>query len=79
MSELFREKKVCLKCGEVYRKKYEHWQIFRNSGIPYVKKEYSVMICEDGVFFFSHQNKLNLILDAILIILIIMIKKQLMK
>ena len=79
MSETFKEKKVCLKCGEVYRKKYYAWQIYRNSGIPYAKKEYSILICEDGIFFFSHQGKLNLIPNVILIMLTIMTKMQLMK
>ena len=61
MSDNFCEKKVCLKCGEVYRKLNSLWQIVRNSGIPYVKKEYSILICEGGMIFFSppHQIKLN--------------------
>ena len=61
MSETFREKKVCLKCGEVYRKKNFVWQIHRNSGIPYAKKEYSIIICENGLMFFfpPEQIKLN--------------------
>ena len=55
------EKKVCLKCGEVYMKsELSYWQIFRNSGIPYVKKDYSIMINDHGLFTFPPgQIKLN--------------------
>ena len=60
MSETFKEKKVCLKCGEVYRKKFYAWQIYRNSGIPYAKKEYSILICEDGIFFFFPPGQIKL-------------------
>ena len=61
MEEKFIEKKICKKCGEVYRKLNDLWQIYRNSGIPYVKKEYAILICEDGYIFFSppFQIKLN--------------------
>ena len=60
MSETFKEKKVCLKCGEVYRKKYYAWQIYRNSGIPYAKKEYSIIICEKGMFYFFSPGQIKL-------------------
>ena len=54
-------KKVCLKCGEVYMKSNNsYWQIYRCSGIPYVKEEYSIMIYEDGLFIFPPgEIKLN--------------------
>ena len=52
-SEEYKEKKVCLKCGEVYKKFISAWQIMRTSGIPYVKKEYIVCIYQTGMFFFS--------------------------
>ena len=52
MSETFRERKLCTKCGEVYRTKNFLWQIKRTSGIPYVKKEYIMSICDEGVFFY---------------------------
>ena len=29
-----------------------YWQIYRCSGIPYVKEEYSIMIYENGLLFF---------------------------
>jgi hypothetical protein len=46
---MIKEKKICSKCGEIYRlSSFCYWQIFRSSGIPYVKDEYSVMICEMG-------------------------------
>ena len=46
-----KEKRICKKCGEIYRSSNYIWQIFRSSGIPYVKDEYSVAICENGIFF----------------------------
>ena len=52
MSETYRERKICLKCGEVYRKKHFLWQIMRRSGIPYVKKEYSITISDEGELFY---------------------------
>ena len=54
------KKKVCLKCGEVYKKSNYLWQIYRNSGIPYVKKEYSILICENGMMFFSTPGQIKL-------------------
>ena len=60
ISEEFKEKKVCLKCGEVYKKFISFWQIMRTSGIPYVKKEYSVSIYDNVMFYFPQgQIKLN--------------------
>ncbi len=53
ISEEYKEKKVCLKCGEVYKKFISAWQLMRTSGIPYFKKEYSVCIYNNGMFFFS--------------------------
>jgi len=53
-------KKVCLKCGEFYNKKNIFWQIYRTSGIPYVKKEYSVAICQDGIIFFYPPGQIKL-------------------
>ena len=52
MSETYLERKICLKCGEVYRKKHFLWQIIRKSGIPYVKKEYSMTISDGGEIFY---------------------------
>ena len=52
MSETYSERKICLKCGEVYRKKHFLWLIMRRSGIPYVKKEYSLAILEKGQLFY---------------------------
>ena len=59
MEEKFIEKKIYKKCGEVYRKLNDLWQIYRNSGIPYVKKEYAILICEDDIYFFHLLFKLN--------------------
>ena len=61
MSSNYKEKKVCLKCGEVYLKIDFLWQIYRASGIPYAKKDYSILICQDGKYYFtpSFQIKLN--------------------
>ena len=56
----YRAKKVCLKCGEVYKKLNFLWQINRNSGIPYVKKEYKILICENGIMFFSPPGQIKL-------------------
>ena len=72
----YREKKVCLKCGEVYKKLNFLWQINRNSGIPYVKKEYKILICENGVMFFSPPGQIKLNTRLILIVLVIMIKER---
>ena len=52
MSETYPERKICLKCGEVYRKKHFLWLIMRRSGIPYVKKEYSLAIVDEGQLFY---------------------------
>ena len=60
MSATFKEKKVCLKCGEVYGKEFYAWQIYRNSGIPYAKKEYSILICENGMFYFFPPGQIKL-------------------
>ena len=50
-----KEKRICKKCGEIYILYHDDlWQIFRTSGIPYVKDEYSVALCEKGFFFHFH-------------------------
>ena len=46
-----KEKRICKKCGEIYRLT-DAWQIFRCSGIPYVKDEYSVAVYDHGFFYF---------------------------
>ncbi len=53
-------KKICNKCGEIYRLSNYFWQIFRSSGIPYVKDEYSVAVCPDGYKFFFPPSPLKL-------------------
>ena len=73
MDPTIKEKKRCSKCGEIFRLSNYFWQIFRCSGIPYIKKEYSIMLCEDGIIF--PKDKLNLIQNIIHIMLIIMIIK----
>ena len=55
-----KEKRICKKCGEIYRSYNYLWQIFRSSGIPYVKDEYSVAVCENGIFFYFPPSPLKL-------------------
>ena len=47
------EYKICNECEEIYRKSSltYYWQIMRTSGIPYVKKEYTVMLLTDGIYY----------------------------
>ena len=55
-----KEKKRCSKCGEIFRLCPYFWQIFRCSGIPYIKKEYSIMKCENGIFFSIPQGQIKM-------------------
>ena len=61
MIAILNEKRICKKCGEIYILYHDDlWQIFRTSGIPYVKDEYSVALCEDGVFFYFPPSPLKM-------------------
>ena len=54
--------KRCNECNEIYRKSKltGYYQIMRCSGIPYVRNESSVMLCEIGMFTFPGNVKMCL-------------------
>ena len=62
MEEQTKEYKICNECNEIYRKSAltGYYQIMRTSGIPYVREESSVMICEMGIFTFPGNIKMCL-------------------
>ena len=60
MDPTIKEKKICSKCGEIFRLSNDFWQIFRCSGIPYIKKEYSIMKCENGIIFYFSQGQIKM-------------------
>ena len=62
MEDETKELKICNECNEIYRKSLftGYYQIMRTSGIPYVRNESSVMLCEMGMFTFPGNVKMCL-------------------
>ena len=62
MEDETKEFKICNECNEIYRKSLftGYYQIMRTSGIPYVRNESSVMLCEMGLFTFPGNVKMCL-------------------